>query len=71
VRITITGPETHSLTSEPTDNNGLAEAKWKTVASKKKRNGTSIGSYTAIVIDVTAEGYEWDGSPSQIPFEIE
>jgi subtilisin family serine protease len=71
VKITITGPETHSLTSEPSDNNGLAEAKWKTVASKKKRNGTSIGSYTAIVIDVTAEGYEWDGSPSQIPFEIE
>lgn len=70
VDIDITGPETTSLTSEPSDNNGVAEAKWKTSPPRKKRSGTPRGVYTATVTNVTADGCTWDGIETTATSEI-
>jgi len=75
VDIDITGLETTNLTTEPSDNNGMAEAKWKTLAPKgkgKKDRGstTAAGTYRATVTNVTADGYTWDGNPKWAEFSI-
>jgi hypothetical protein len=69
VDIEIAGPEIHNLTTGPSDDEGWAEAKWKTSAPPKgkgKKGGTSslattTGPYTATVTNVDAGGYTWDG----------
>jgi PKD repeat protein len=68
VEIGISGPVTTTITSGPSNNNGIAEAKWKTSAPNRKNGagGTPIGSYSATVNNVTASGYAWDGNPSHI-----
>jgi len=71
VDIEISGPETTSLTSELSNNDGVAEAKWKTSPQRKKRSGTAPGFYTATVTNVTADGYAWDEVPMSTPFEIQ
>ena len=72
VLISISNPEARTLTSGPSDSNGFAEAKWKTSAPKGKKDtgGTQAGQYTATVTNVTASGYEWDGSEMSIGFDI-
>jgi PKD repeat protein len=70
VEIGISGPETTSLTSAPSDINGIAEARWKTSAPRGKNSGTTLGSYTATVNNMTASGYTWNRNPSYIRFEI-
>jgi hypothetical protein len=60
----ISGPETRTLTTGPSDSGGYAEATWKTAAGgkgKKGGPGTATGSYLARVTGVTASGHEWDG----------
>jgi subtilisin-like proprotein convertase family protein len=81
VDIAIAGFEDHNLTSEPSDNNGIAEAKWKTSAptrpkGKGKKGGTSslattTGSYTATVTNVDAGGYTWDGIRTNTSFTLQ
>ncbi|PLX87427.1 MAG: hypothetical protein C0619_15070 [Desulfuromonas sp.] len=71
VTIVIGGPETATLTTGPSDVNGLAEATWNTQAPNKKGNGgTTPGSYTASTADVVATGYTWDGAANSIPFTL-
>ena len=61
-----------TLTTAPSDNNGYAEAAWKTRKPGKKGNppGTALGTYTATVNGVTAGGYEWDGVTQYTTFLI-
>jgi hypothetical protein len=57
VDIAITGPETVSLTTGPSDSTGLAEVTWNTSAPNRKGNGgTTPGSYTATATNVTGGG---------------
>lgn len=64
VQLAVSGPSTLSLTSGPSDSNGMAEAKWTTTAPNKRgQGGTPTGSYSATVNGVTAAGYEWDRTP--------
>jgi hypothetical protein len=72
VEITIGGPETTSLNSNPSDANGLAEATWNTQAPNRKgQGGTTTGSYQATVTNVTATGYHWDGVTTNTTFTIQ
>ena len=61
VTLTISGPESASVTSDPSDGSGIAFANWKTSAPKGNKPGTASGAYTATTADVTASGYTWDG----------
>jgi hypothetical protein len=60
--MTISGPESATVNSGPSDANGIAEAIWQTSAPNNKgQGGTMPGSYVATVTNVTASGYTWDG----------
>jgi hypothetical protein len=72
VEITIGGPETVTLNSNPSDANGWAEASWQTQKPNKKgQGGTSPGSYTATTTNVTASGYHWDSVTTSTSFTIQ
>jgi hypothetical protein len=58
VTVGISGPESTTVTSNPSDADGLAEASWKT--SNKGKNPTPTGTYSVSVTGVTATGYTWD-----------
>jgi PKD repeat protein len=72
VEIGISGPVTTTIISGPSDNNGIAEAKWKTSAPKGKNSagGTPTGTYTATVTNVTASGHPWDGTGTTTSFTV-
>jgi hypothetical protein len=72
VSIMISGPESATLTTGPSDDNGVAEAVWQTSSPNKKgRGGTSPGTYTATTTDVSAAGYTWDGVMSTTQFALQ
>ena len=72
VEMTIGGPETVTLNSNPSDADGWAEASWQTQKPNKKgQGGTTPGSYTASVTNVTASGYHWDGVTTNTTFSIQ
>ena len=71
VDLLITGPESLTLTTGPSDANGMAEAIWQTKAAKGKSPGTTPGTYTVTVKGVTATGYHWDGVMTSITFTIQ
>ena len=62
----VTGPETRTLNSNPSDASGVAEASWNTQKPNRKGGGgTATGAYRIEVTDVTVTGYAWD---NQRPF---
>jgi hypothetical protein len=61
VDLLITGPESLTLVSGPSDAAGIAEANWNTQAPKRNNPGTLTGEYTVQTANVTAAGYHWDG----------
>ncbi|MGD8397219.1 MAG: multiheme c-type cytochrome [Anaerolineae bacterium] len=71
VEITIGGPESVSLNSNPSDADGWAEASWNTKAPSKRQPGTTPGTYTASTTNVTASGFNWDGVTTNTTFEIQ
>jgi hypothetical protein len=71
VEITIGGPETVTLNSNPSDAQGWAEVSWNTKAPGKRQTGTTPGGYTASVTNVTASGYNWDQVTTQVTFTIQ
>lgn len=73
VEIIITGPETVKVTTQPSDNNGYAEAIWKIQKPGKKGKppGTTPGTYTASVTNVTASNYAWDGATRSTTFSVQ
>lgn len=71
VQFLLSGPIQASLTSSPSDSNGLAEAKWTTTAPRKRGlGGTPTGNYTATVTNVAATGYQWDNQAGTASFII-
>jgi hypothetical protein len=72
VEITIGGPETVTLNSNPSDANGWAEATWGTQSPNRKgQGGTLPGGYTASTTNVTASGYHWNGVTTSTTFTIQ
>ena len=72
VEIAIDGPESVTLTTAPSDANGVAEAIWPTEAPNKKGvGGTTPGGYTATTTNATADGYEWDGQMTSAAFTLQ
>jgi hypothetical protein len=72
VEISVSGPESQVFSAGPSDNAGLAEVTWQTTAPRKKGGGgTTPGSYTAAVTNVTASGYTWDGVMTSTSFSIQ
>ena len=71
VELLITGPESVTLTTAPSDANGLAEATWNTRAPGRKNPGTTPGEYTVQTKNVTATGYHWDNVTTSAAFTIQ
>jgi hypothetical protein len=72
VTISVTGPESVSLTTGPSGTDGVAEATWQTQAPNKHGiGGTTPGTYTSTVTDVSATGYAWDGTMTTVSFDIQ
>jgi len=72
VDINITGPVTVSLITGPSDAAGIAEATWSTSKPNKKGvGGTPLGTYSATTVNVTADGYTWDGITTATTFTIQ
>jgi hypothetical protein len=72
VEITIGGPETVTLNSNPSDAQGWVEATWQTQKpNKKEQGGTTLGFYTATTTNVTASGYHWDSVTTNNTFTIQ
>ena len=72
VEITIGGPQTTSLNSNPSGTDGWAEATWQTQSPNRKgQGGTTPGGYTASTTNVTVSGYHWDGVTTSTTFTIQ
>jgi hypothetical protein len=71
VELLITGPESLTLTTGPSDADGMAEASWQTKAAGKKNPGTSPGTYTVETRNVSAAGYHWDQVTTSATFTIQ
>jgi len=71
VDLLITGPESLTLVTGPSDAEGTAEAIWNTKAPKGKNPGTTLGGYTVQTANVTAAGYHWDGVQTSTTFTIQ
>lgn len=71
MEITVSGPENVVLTTGHSDVSGLSEATWKTDAPKGNKSGTTPGSYSATVSNVTLDSYSWDGTATTTSFIIQ
>jgi hypothetical protein len=71
VDLLITGPESVTLVTGPSDANGMAEATWNTKAPKRNDPGTTPGAYTVEVKGITATGYHWDGVMTSTTFTVQ
>lgn len=72
VEVAVLGPASVNLTSNPTDMDGVTEVAWATDAPNKKGNGgTPVGSYTAALSGVLANGYTWDGQANAVTFILQ
>jgi len=68
----ITGPETHTLNSNPSGADGVAEASWQTQSPNRKGGGgTTLGTYRIEVTDVTVTGYAWDNQRPYVEVTIQ
>jgi hypothetical protein len=71
VELLITGPESLTLVTGPSDANGIVEAEWQTKAPRKNNPGTALGDYTVQTKNITATGYHWDGVTTSTTFTIQ
>jgi len=71
VSLLVTGPESLTLTSGPSDANGIAEATWQTKAPGRKNPGTIPGTYTVEAKGVSLTGYSWDGVTTRTTFIVQ
>jgi hypothetical protein len=71
VDLLITGPESLTVVTGPSDASGVAEATWNTKAPKRNSPGTATGDYTVQIANVTAAGYHWDGVQTSTTLTIQ
>jgi hypothetical protein len=70
VDLSITGPESVTLTSGASDAAGIAEASWTTEAPNKKGiGGTAQGGYTVTVTGISGT-FPWDGLMTSTGFTL-
>jgi hypothetical protein len=69
--LSITGPETATLTSTTSDENGFAEASWATRAASRKKAGTAAGTYTVTITGLSVSGYNWDNEADAVTISIQ
>jgi hypothetical protein len=73
VTFSLSGPLTGVFYSNPSDENGIAEALWETAAPNEWGPGTPAGSYQFLVTNVTDQwygGYLWDGVAPKTRFRL-
>jgi subtilisin len=70
VEFNLTGSQTVTLTSKPSDNDGYAVATWQTQRAKKRLPGTPTGTYYVSIISVNVSGYIWDGQAPSASFTL-
>jgi len=69
--ITISGAQSALIVSGPSNNEGIAEAKWQTSAPNKRGvGGTQTGTYTGTLTKISASGYLWDGVQTSLGFTV-
>jgi hypothetical protein len=69
--ISISGPQSTLVVSGPSNNDGIAEAKWQTSAPNKRgTGGTPTGSYKGTPTKISASGYQWDGISITSSFNV-
>jgi len=68
--IAVTGPQSMTILTGPSDANGIADGIWKTSAPSRKSTGTPVGTYTGKVYGVTASGYVWDTTATTVTFTL-
>ena len=69
--ITISGVQSALIVSGPSNNEGIAEAKWQTSAPNKRGvGGTQTGTYTGTLTKISASGYLWDGVQTSLGFTV-
>jgi hypothetical protein len=66
VGLVITGPNSLTLTTGASDEQGVATASWQTNKGKKSK-----GDYTATVTGVTLADYVWDGVQTSTTFTVQ
>jgi hypothetical protein len=72
VDLEITGPDSATLTSAPSNSNGIAESVWETTAPNKRgQGGTPTGTYTVTIKGVTVDGYAWDAAENSTTFILQ
>ncbi|MEJ2209598.1 MAG: multiheme c-type cytochrome [Anaerolineae bacterium] len=72
VDLAISGPEAATLSAGPSGADGLVEASWQTKAPNKRgQGGTTPGTYTVTVTNVTGDGFTWDGVPVSATFTLQ
>jgi hypothetical protein len=71
VELLVTGPESVTLTTAPSDANGVAEAVWNTKSAGKRNPGTASGDYTVQTKNVAANGYHWDNVTTSTSFTLQ
>jgi subtilisin family serine protease len=71
VEFDLTGPQEVTLTSTPSDDNGLAVATWKTQKPRKRAQGTPTGTYDVSITGVNINGYLWDGEAPGASFSLQ
>ena len=69
--LSISGPESNSISGTSSGNTGFSEATWATQSPNRKGvGGTTVGSYVAAVNGLTAGGYTWDAVMLEVSFSI-
>jgi hypothetical protein len=69
--LTISGPESATITSSTSDATGAATATWATQAPNHRgQGGTATGAYVATVSGLNVVSYNWDEVPVQVSFNV-
>ncbi len=72
VSVAVTGPESTSLSAASDPTTGVAELVWSTQSPNKRgQGGTTLGSYTATVDNVSAAGFTWTGNLTSTTFVLQ
>jgi len=69
--LTLTGPESTTVTTGLSTADGIADATWQTTAPRRNNPGTTPGTYTATVSDVSGGGWTWDGVATSTTFSLQ
>ena len=70
VHLEVRGPRDADLTTNPSDADGIAEARWQLAGPGGSGGLNQSQRFVAMVVDVTATGYDWDQVPTRTSFLV-